>query len=129
MAKPTITVAEYLIRRLKELGAEHLFAVPGDYAGPFLSVVDKTKEITRVGVTNEWVAGYAADSYARLRGDVPHLRRGHLRRAQRSRRLVRGGAAGRPDRRQPVVRQPAGRAPRGRPLSPLDRQADRRRAV
>ena len=68
MAKPTITVAEYLIRRLKELGAEHLFAVPGDYAGPFLSVVDKTNEITRVGVTNEWVAGYAADSYARLQG-------------------------------------------------------------
>lgn len=68
MAKPTITVAEYLIQRLKEFGAEHLFAVPGDYAGPFLSQVDKTKEITRVGVTNEWVAGYAADSYARLRG-------------------------------------------------------------
>jgi indolepyruvate decarboxylase len=68
MAKPTITVAEYLILRLKEFGAEHVFAVPGDYAGPFLSVVDKTKQITRVGVTNEWVAGYAADSYARLKG-------------------------------------------------------------
>jgi indolepyruvate decarboxylase len=68
MAKPKITVAEYLIRRLKEIGAEHLFAVPGDYAGPFLSAVDKTGAITRVGVTNEWVAGYAADSYARLRG-------------------------------------------------------------
>jgi indolepyruvate decarboxylase len=66
MAK--ITVAEYLIRRLEEFGAEHVFAVPGDYAGPFLSVVDKTDRITRVGVTNEWVAGYAADAYARLRG-------------------------------------------------------------
>jgi indolepyruvate decarboxylase len=68
MAKPKITVSEYLIRRLKELGAEHVFAVPGDYAGPFLSTVDKTGVIARVGVTNEWVAGYAADSYARLRG-------------------------------------------------------------
>ncbi|HEV7506688.1 MAG TPA: thiamine pyrophosphate-dependent enzyme [Thermoanaerobaculia bacterium] len=68
MAKPKITVSEYLIRRLEELGAEHLFAVPGDYAGPFLSTVDKVGSITRVGVTNEWVAGYAADSYARLRG-------------------------------------------------------------
>ncbi len=71
MARSTeskITVSEYLIRRLKEFGAEHVFAVPGDYAGPFLSVMDKTKQITRVGVTNEWVAGYAADSYARLRG-------------------------------------------------------------
>jgi indolepyruvate decarboxylase len=68
MAKPKITVADYLIRRLEEFGAKHLFAVPGDYAGPFLSVVDKTGVITRVGVTNEWVAGYAADAYARLRG-------------------------------------------------------------
>lgn len=68
MAAPTCTVAEYLIRRLKEIGAEHLFAVPGDYAGNFLSAVDKGGEITRVGVTNEWVAGYAADAYARLRG-------------------------------------------------------------
>jgi len=66
MAK--ITVAEYLIRRLKDFGAEHVFAVPGDYAGPFLSVVDQTQQIARVGVTNEWVAGYAADAYARLRG-------------------------------------------------------------
>ena len=62
------TVAEYLIQRLKEFGADHVFAVPGDYAGPFLSTIDKTNQLTRVGVTNEWVAGYAADSYARLRG-------------------------------------------------------------
>ena len=69
MAKAkTTTVAEYLILRLKEFGAEHVFAVPGDYAGPFLSAIDKTNQLTRVGVTNEWVAGYAADSYARLRG-------------------------------------------------------------
>lgn len=69
MARPTVTVSQYLIQRLKEFGAEHLFAVPGDYAGAFLSTVDKTPGgITRVGVTNEWVAGYAADAYARLRG-------------------------------------------------------------
>ena len=45
MAK--ITVAEYLIRRLEEFGAEHVFAVPGDYAGPFLSIVDKPQSGTR----------------------------------------------------------------------------------
>ncbi len=63
-----MTVAEYLILRLKEFGAEHIFAVPGDYAGSFLNAVDKSDQLTRVGVTNEWIAGYAADSYARLRG-------------------------------------------------------------
>ncbi|HEU4526114.1 MAG TPA: thiamine pyrophosphate-binding protein, partial [Gemmatimonadales bacterium] len=70
MAEPTTTVKEYLIARLAEFGAAHLFAVPGDYSGPFLSAVDKdpAQRITRVGVTNEWVAGYAADAYARLRG-------------------------------------------------------------
>lgn len=68
MAKSRVTVAEYLIRRLKEFGVEHLFTVPGDYSGAFLDVVDSGGQIARVGVTNEWVAGYAADSYARLRG-------------------------------------------------------------
>lgn len=70
MAAPTYTVSDYLIDRLKEIGAEHLFAVPGDYAGNFLSVIDSDpdKRITRVATTNEWVAGYAADAYARMNG-------------------------------------------------------------
>jgi len=62
------TVADYLAERLREFGAEHVFAVPGDYAGAFLSRIDQTKVVTRVPTTNEWVAGYAADAYARLRG-------------------------------------------------------------
>lgn len=68
MAKQKTTVADYLIRRLADFGVEHLFTVPGDYAGPFLSAVDQSGRMVRVGVTNEWVAGYAADAYARLRG-------------------------------------------------------------
>ncbi|HEU0053464.1 MAG TPA: thiamine pyrophosphate-dependent enzyme [Longimicrobium sp.] len=67
-ANPSYTVSDYLAERLREFGAEHVFAVPGDYAGAFLSRIDQTKTVTRVGVTNEWVAGYAADAYARLRG-------------------------------------------------------------
>ena len=67
-AAPQYTVADYLADRLKEFGAEHIFAVPGDYAGAFLHRIDTTGALTRVGVTNEWVAGYAADAYGRLRG-------------------------------------------------------------
>lgn len=67
-AKRKVTVAEYLILRLRECGIEHVFGVPGDYAGPFLAAVDRAKGITRVGTTNELVSGYAADGYARLRG-------------------------------------------------------------
>jgi len=68
MPTPEYTVADYLAARLAEFGAEHVFAVPGDYAGAFLTRIDASEVVTRVPVTNEWVAGYAADSYARLRG-------------------------------------------------------------
>lgn len=64
----TTTVAQYLIQRLEEFGARHVFTVPGDYASPFVTAVDHSAGITRVGTTSELVAGYAADAYARLRG-------------------------------------------------------------
>jgi len=64
------TVARYLALRLAEIGAGHLFAVPGDYAGGFLSTLDNEPAlgVTRVGTCNELEAGYAADAYARQRG-------------------------------------------------------------
>lgn len=64
------TVARYLALRLAEVGAAHLFAVPGDYAGAFLSTIDNDPSIgvTRIGTCNELEAGYAADAYARQRG-------------------------------------------------------------
>ncbi len=63
-----MTVATYLITRLQQAGLEHMFAVPGDYAGPFLQVLDNTPGITRIPTINELGAGYAADGYARYRG-------------------------------------------------------------
>jgi indolepyruvate decarboxylase len=63
-----MTVADYLIARLKQAGLEHIFAVPGDYASPFLEALDATPGITRVANINELGCGYAADGYARFRG-------------------------------------------------------------
>jgi indolepyruvate decarboxylase len=63
-----MTVAEYLIARLREVGVEHVFAVPGDYAGPFLNALDSAPGITRVANINELGCGYAADGYARYSG-------------------------------------------------------------
>lgn len=63
-----MTVADYLIARLKQCGLEHLFAVPGDYASPFLAALDATSGLTRVANINELGSGYAADGYARFRG-------------------------------------------------------------
>jgi indolepyruvate decarboxylase len=63
-----MNVAEYLIARLQQAGLEHLFAVPGDYAGPFLEALDATPGIERVANVNELGSGYAADGYARFKG-------------------------------------------------------------
>ncbi len=62
------TVSDYLLTRLKQAGLEYMFAVPGDYASPFLEALDKTKGITRVPNINELGSGYAADGYARYKG-------------------------------------------------------------
>jgi indolepyruvate decarboxylase len=62
-----ITVAEYMLARLKELGVNHLFGVPGDFVLGFFNQVMKS-DIKYVGTCNELNAAYAADGYARIRG-------------------------------------------------------------
>ncbi|HYJ78467.1 MAG TPA: thiamine pyrophosphate-binding protein [Longimicrobiaceae bacterium] len=62
------TVSSYILTRLAQAGLGHLFAVPGDYAGPFLETLDQTPGIERVPNMNELGCGYAADGYARYRG-------------------------------------------------------------
>ena len=43
----TTTVSSYILTRLKQAGLGHIFAVPGDYAGPFLETLDQTPGIGR----------------------------------------------------------------------------------
>lgn len=62
-----ITVAEYLLFRLKELGVNQIFGVPGDFAMGFFNQVLKS-EVEYIGTCNELNAAYAADGYARIRG-------------------------------------------------------------
>ena len=67
MINSEITVAEYLLTRLKEIGVDHLFGVPGDFVLGFFNQVLKS-ELKYVGTCNELNAAYAADGYARIRG-------------------------------------------------------------
>jgi TPP-dependent 2-oxoacid decarboxylase len=67
MKSSEITVAEYLLTRLKEIGVDHLFGVPGDFVLGFLNQVLKS-DLQYVGTCNELNAAYAADGYARIRG-------------------------------------------------------------
>ncbi len=64
----TVTAGEYLARRLREVGVEHLFGVPGDFNLTLLDTVAATGLLQWVGSPNELGAGYAADGYARRRG-------------------------------------------------------------
>lgn len=63
----TITVAQYLLKRLKSLGVDHLFGIPGDYILPLFETMAGSG-VEHVAACNELNAGYAADGYARLRG-------------------------------------------------------------
>ena len=67
MTSTEITVADYLLTRLKEIGVDHLFGVPGDFVLGFFNQVLKS-EVQYVGTCNELNAAYAADGYARIRG-------------------------------------------------------------
>ncbi|MGD1045155.1 MAG: thiamine pyrophosphate-binding protein [Bacteroidota bacterium] len=67
MTNSEITVAEYLLTRLKEIGVDHLFGVPGDFVLGFFNQVLKS-DVKYIGTCNELNAAYAADGYARIRG-------------------------------------------------------------
>jgi TPP-dependent 2-oxoacid decarboxylase len=67
MANSQITVAEYLLGRLKEIGVDHIFGVPGDFVLGFFNQILKS-DIEYIGTCNELNAAYAADGYARIRG-------------------------------------------------------------
>ena len=66
MTSSEITVAEYLLIRLKQIGLDHLFGVPGDFVLGFFNQV-LNSEVEYVGTCNELNAAYAADGYARIR--------------------------------------------------------------
>ena len=63
----TISVSDYLLARLKSLGVDHIFGIPGDFVLPFFLAMGNS-DISHVATCNELNAGYAADGYARLKG-------------------------------------------------------------
>ena len=67
-APATTTVAGYLLTRLAEAGVISVFGVPGDYNLGLLDAVAARSSMDWIGMATEQGAGYAADSYARLRG-------------------------------------------------------------
>jgi indolepyruvate decarboxylase len=62
------TVIEHVLGRLKSIGIDHVFGVPGDYAFPVEDAIVNFPGIEWVGCCNELNAAYAADGYARIHG-------------------------------------------------------------
>lgn len=63
-----MNTAEYLVKKLEELGINDFFGLPGDYNFNILYAIENNPNTKWVGCTNELNAGYAADGYARERG-------------------------------------------------------------
>lgn len=63
----SISLAEYLFTRLRQLGVGAVHGVPGDYNLDLLDYV-KPSGLCWVGNANELNAAYAADGYARIKG-------------------------------------------------------------
>jgi indolepyruvate decarboxylase len=63
-----VSVADYLLIRLQQLGVRQVFQVPGDYVSGFMDALEAFDGIDAVGDINEMGAAYAADGYARYTG-------------------------------------------------------------
>src|SRR3990167_1780087 len=63
-----ITIGDYLLLRLKELGIDDIFGVPGDYNLGFLDQIAAYKGMEWIGTCNELNGAYASDGYARIKG-------------------------------------------------------------
>ena len=63
-----IKVADYLAKRIMELGIDTVFGLPGDYNFNILDAIIKNPGLTWINSTNELNASYAADGYARIKG-------------------------------------------------------------
>ena len=64
----TKTVIQHVLSRLHDIGVNHVFGVPGDYAFAINDAICNDLRVRWVGCCNELNAAYAADGYARIQG-------------------------------------------------------------
>jgi pyruvate decarboxylase len=62
-----VSIGNYLLTRLAQLGVTAMFGLPGDFNLGFLDLVEDHPKIDWVGNCNELNASYAADGYARIK--------------------------------------------------------------
>lgn len=62
------SVIEFVLGRLRDIGINHIFGVPGDYSFSVEDAIVNFDGVEWVGCCNELNAAYAADGYARIHG-------------------------------------------------------------
>jgi indolepyruvate decarboxylase len=62
------TVIQHVLARLRDIGVDDVFGVPGDYAFAVNDAICEHPDINWIGCCNELNAAYAADGYARIKG-------------------------------------------------------------
>ncbi|MEY8715756.1 alpha-keto acid decarboxylase family protein [Francisella philomiragia] len=67
-AKDATNVAEYVVSRLVDLGIDHSFSVPGDFAFALDHALINNPKLNNIVNANELNASYAADGFARVNG-------------------------------------------------------------
>lgn len=67
MNKNRPNISEYLIQKIYENGARHVFGVPGDYVLNFYARLEKSP-LQVINTCDEQGAGFAADAYGRMHG-------------------------------------------------------------
>jgi indolepyruvate decarboxylase len=63
----TMPLGEFLFEYLYRRGVRHSFGIPGDFALPTFTWLEKSK-IRSITMTHEPAAGFAADAYSRING-------------------------------------------------------------
>ena len=64
---PVMPLGQFLFEYLYRRGVRHSFGIPGDFALPTFTWLEKSK-IRNVTMTHEPAAGFAADAYSRING-------------------------------------------------------------
>ncbi len=63
----TMPLGQFLFEYLYRRGVRHSFGLPGDFALPTFTWLEKSK-IQSITMTHEPAAGFAADAYSRING-------------------------------------------------------------
>ncbi len=63
----SLSIGDYLIKRIYELGVRHVFGVPGDHVLSFFHKLEESP-LAVVNTCDEQGAGFAANAYAQMKG-------------------------------------------------------------